>query len=301
MPARNPTLTGTEGHVRAERFQSALQPRVIRSAGLYGTGSFRAVLLERGRASLSSDRADQELIGPVVAWLPWTEDMRLRLAAGSQGTHLLLGPQALSQALRNNPEATELTFMANRPALLSLTEDRYVADTLTGCFHAILSETQFPKRMTAPVISAMLGVMLIHLFRGQPAAAPGGGPAMAQPLATRFVTLVETHYHEQWTVQQYAATLKISRDRLNDICRRALDRTPSVLIRSRVMLEARRLLEDSDLSVDQIGSLLGFASAPQFNRFFKSLQGHPPGRYRARSREAFASDATVPAAPYDWP
>lgn len=51
------------GQVRAERFQGALQPRAIRSAGLYGTGSFRALLLERGRASLF-ESANQELICP---------------------------------------------------------------------------------------------------------------------------------------------------------------------------------------------------------------------------------------------
>lgn len=300
MPAAHVTDT-SEAPVLAESFASALQPRTIRGAGLQGSRNIRTLLLERGQASFLSVETEHQLEGPMVAWVPWTNDMRLRLNAGSRSTHLLLGPQALSQALRPNPEAAQLTFLSERLTFLPLTADRDRAEAVTACFRAILAETRQPGRMSPAVISAQLGILLIHLFRAQTAAAFSDSPAMSQPLASRFVTLVETNFRDHWTVARYAAALDMSRDRLGDICSREFGRSPATLIRSRLMLEARRLLETSALSVDQIGGLLGFASAPQFNRFFRTQEGQPPGRFRAGRREARASGLAMQSKAYDWP
>jgi len=299
--ATNHTAEDKIHTVRAERFQSALQSRVIRSAGLQGIGGLRAVLLERGEADFRSERSEQALSGPMVAWIPWSAEMVLRIGAGSIGAHLLLSPQSLSQALRNNPDAAELAYLANRPAFQSLSDNPDLATSVTACFHAILAETISTQRMSDEVINAQLGILLVHLFRGQSAASAVNSRTMSQPLATRLVTLVETHYLEHWTVQQYAAALGISRDRLNDICKRAYGRTPQSLIRTRVLLEARRMLLNSDLQIDQIAGLLGFASAPQFNRFFSLQEGRPPGRFRFHARKTYLADQSVQPTPYDWP
>ncbi len=291
----------SEPPVRAESFSSALQPRTIGGAGLWGARNVRVLFLERGEARFQSDVAEHRLDGPMVAWVPWTREMRLRLAAGSHSTHLLLGPQALSQALRHIPEAAELTFLAERLAFLPLTGDRELAEAVSACFRAILAETRQPGQMSASVINAQLGLLLVHLFRAQAAASFSDMSALSQPLARRFVTLVEANFRDRWTVARYATALDMSRDRLGDVCTREFGRGPGALIRARLMLEARRLLESSALSVDQIGGLLGFASAPQFNRFFKTLEGVPPGRFRALRRDRSEPGHEAANTAYDWP
>ena len=287
--------------VRAERFQSSLQPRVIRSAGIQKSQSFRAVLLERGRAVFASEGGEQELAAPLVAWFPWAADMSLRLGAGSQGVHLLLEPQSLTQALRYNIDDAPLAFMAERPALLDLSGEPELAEGAIGCFRSILSETSKPQRMSFSVINAHLGVLLIYLFRGQSAGGLSDDQPLQRPLASRFVTLVETHYRDHWKLERYASALGISRDRLNDVCQRAYARPPAVLVRSRIMLEAKRLLDNTALSVDQIAGILGYSNASQFNRFFRAQEGVPPGRFRSEQRRAARNEPTVPAAPYEWP
>jgi len=286
--------------VRVEQFRSALQSRIIGRAGLSAARSYRAIYLERGHADLISDVEDQVLSGPLIAWLPWSEEARLRLSAGSLGTHLLLGPQTLSQALRHTPEAAQLAYMTDHPVLLSLTDRAETGEIIRACFRGILDETSVPRPMSGSVIAAFLGILLIHLFRSQPAQGEGKVPTGAQPLANRFVMLVETHFRDHWRVNDYAKQLGISRDRLIDINLRAHGRPPGALIRTRLMQEAEQLLESSTLSVDQVARFLGFSSSPQFIRFFRSQKGMPPGRYRASIGQIESSPPNT-SAPYAWP
>lgn len=48
--------------------------------------------------------------------------------------------------------------------------------------------------------------------------------------------------------------------------------------------EARRLLETSHLTVQEIAEQIGFLSAPHFNRLFKQTFGLPPAQYRHLTR-----------------
>lgn len=302
MPDRRPLPQPTEQPVRAERFRAALQPRVLGLAGLGGGDNFRAVLLERGEAMLRSPETEHPLAAPLAGWFPWQADMRLHLGAGAQGAHLLLGPQTLDRALRQRPEAAHLRFMADRTALLRLAGAPEPSRVMAACFDGILAETLTPGAMSAGVVESLLHVLLVQFYRGQ-AAAPGprderGGTAA---IASRFVTLVETHFRTHRTVARYAQALGISRDRLTDVCRAVHGRPPGALIRARLALEARLYLDTSPLGLDQIAALLGFASAPQFNRFFKDQVGMPPGRYRTERSQDEAGHADTPAEPFAWP
>lgn len=314
-PAMQPAVTPrAEVPVRAERFRTALQARVLGLAGLDvaapGRGrSFRALHLERGQATLAGPEGERVLEAPLTGWFPWAEGLRLHLAAGAQGTHLLLGPAALDRALRHHPEAALLRFLAGRVAVLRLGEPDRGADMVASCFDGILAETLRPGPLSASVVGSLLHVLLVQFHRGQaaregrdadPAAlrvSAGGGAA----LAAQFVALVEENFRAHWPVDRYAGHLGISRDRLTDICRRVHGRTPGALIRARLSLEARLYLEGAALSLDQIAGVLGFAGPAQFNRFVRAATGLPPGRYRdARARVSDPPrDAVV--APYAWP
>jgi AraC-like DNA-binding protein len=52
------------------------------------------------------------------------------------------------------------------------------------------------------------------------------------------------------------------------------------LIRQRVLLEAKRLLAHTKLSVSEISFKLGFEDNSYFGRFFKKYNGLTPERFR---------------------
>ncbi|HSF62959.1 MAG TPA: AraC family transcriptional regulator [Paracoccaceae bacterium] len=297
-PAPQPEVT-----VRAERFRAALQARILGRAGLSEDENYRAILVDRGEVVLRPEEGTAlPLTGPVMAWFPWRAGMRLELGASAQGTHLLLGQTTLNRVLQRRPDLAELRFMAERPAVVRLSPEAGTAATVAACFAGILDETLRPGPMAPVTVEAFLHVILVHLHRGQPHTPRAGHAARdGQALAQRFTALVEGHFRDRWTVARYAAELGVSRDRLGDICLRAHGRAPAQLIRERVALEARIYLESSTLAPGQIAGILGFASTPQFNRFFRTMQGRPPGRWRADRRRAAATGAPAPDAPYAWP
>lgn len=299
MPQHRAGLSGTT--IRAERFRAALQTRVLGRAGLGERDNLRALFLERGTATLRpADAAPMVITGPAMGWFPWRDDMRLDLAAGAQGTHLLLGAGTLGRVLQHRPEEPELRFSAGRLAVVRLDDDSPARAMAAACFGGILAETIKPGPMAQGVAQSMLHVLLVQFHRGQPRGQTGEGTGQST-LAARFTALVEAHFRDRWTVARYATALGVSRDRLNDICQRAHGRSSARLIRDRLVLEARIYLESSSLTLDQIAAALGFASAAQFNSFFRQMEDRPPGRYRTDQRRAAREGQARLSAPYDWP
>ena len=86
-------------------------------------------------------------------------------------------------------------------------------------------------------------------------------------LFQRFNQLTDAHYHEHWTVPEYASELHLTESRLTDICRRFANRSPKRLIFDRQLREARRLLLFSDSTVSEIARQLGFKDPAYFARF----------------------------------
>ena len=81
-------------------------------------------------------------------------------------------------------------------------------------------------------------------------------------------------------------------------CAGSLGATPLSLIHDRLMEEACRRLEQTQLSVEQIGYSLGFRDPAYFNRFFKRQAGLAPGAYRKAARGRAATRTPSFAA---WP
>lgn len=97
---------------------------------------------------------------------------------------------------------------------------------------------------------------------------------------SRFSNLVEQHYHEQWSVQRYAQELGVSVVRLNTICQQLCQQTALQFIHQRVLLEAKRNLLYTVMSIANISDRLGFSEQAYFSRFFKRLTGTTPNAFR---------------------
>lgn len=132
-----------------------------------------------------------------------------------------------------------------------------------------------------------------------------GGAAAANPNAERlqrFRHLVEAQFRQHWSVARYAAELGVSADRLHDLCVRNFERSPITLVHQRLVREACLLLSGSDLSIEKLGSDLGFASASHFSRFFKRWATASPKAWRDQSRAlAAAGQPHEPTSYADWP
>lgn len=97
---------------------------------------------------------------------------------------------------------------------------------------------------------------------------------------TNFLNLVEQHFKQQRSVSFYADQLHISANYLNVVCQKSLNTTASSLIKDRVLLEAKRLLKVSEMSVKDIVYDLNFYDHASFTKFFKALTAMTPSEFR---------------------
>lgn len=99
-------------------------------------------------------------------------------------------------------------------------------------------------------------------------------------LIQKFNELVNIKF-KQWKLpKQYAEELCITSNYLNIIVKKALGQSAGYIIRERIILEAKRLLQSTDLTVSEIGSELGFTDKSNFNKYFKTYVNITPESYR---------------------
>lgn len=92
--------------------------------------------------------------------------------------------------------------------------------------------------------------------------------------------LLETHFFTQKQVQFYANALNCSPKNLNSACQNKTGESVKTVIKRRVLLESKRLLVHSKLSINAIADELGFIDGTQFAKFFKKYEGRTANEFR---------------------
>jgi AraC-like DNA-binding protein len=98
-------------------------------------------------------------------------------------------------------------------------------------------------------------------------------PDEKMDIVRKFSLLLEGNFKQQHEVRFYAAALNKSPKTLSNVFALLKQPSPSVLIRNRIMLEAKRYLYYTEKSAKEIAFELGFESPAHFSRFFKTYSG----------------------------
>ncbi|MGQ7289163.1 helix-turn-helix domain-containing protein [Vreelandella venusta] len=101
-----------------------------------------------------------------------------------------------------------------------------------------------------------------------------------------YQALVEAHYREQPSIEQLAEQIGVSSAHLNLLCRQLAGRSALQLLHERLLLEAKRQLTYTNMTIGQVSDSLGFSEPAYFTRFFKRNTTLSPRDFRTRqSRE----------------
>ncbi|WP_433689271.1 GlxA family transcriptional regulator [Micromonospora carbonacea] len=91
---------------------------------------------------------------------------------------------------------------------------------------------------------------------------------------------IETHAHEKITLATLADRARLSVRTLNRRFREQTGQTPMQRVTAARVRRAQELLQTTDLGIDHIAHLAGFASPAHFRTQFKRLSGVAPHAYR---------------------
>lgn len=157
-------------------------------------------------------------------------------------------------------------------------------DAVLGALHHELRRP--PDTYTADVAANLIAAVLLWLGRWYDGA-HGERHEQADvdvALHRRFIRLLEDDFAVHHDAGHYADALAVPRAALARVLVEQTGRTTKDLILDRVMVEARRLLRFTDLTVGEIAFRVGFADQLYFSRAFKREVGVPPVAYRAATR-----------------
>ncbi len=101
-------------------------------------------------------------------------------------------------------------------------------------------------------------------------------------LYDQFRNLIERRITEVRSLEGYAKLLGESARAVKRACRQAGAEPPKVLIERGLVLEAKRLLVQSNATIPKVASFLGFDDVQSFIGFFRRVDGQTPTQWHAR-------------------
>ena len=95
-----------------------------------------------------------------------------------------------------------------------------------------------------------------------------------------FKHLVESNFNKWHKVKDYAKEVNVTPKHLSSIVKSISGKLAKDFIQDRVLIESKRLLLHTDMSVKEIAYEIGFNEPLHFSGFFKKREGISPSKYR---------------------
>jgi AraC-like DNA-binding protein len=89
---------------------------------------------------------------------------------------------------------------------------------------------------------------------------------------------------EEFSVRSVAAVAGLSVHHFLRLFHEVYGITPREFVAKRQFDQAKQMLEDSELTISEIASEVGFGNASAFSRFFRTHEGCTPTQYRQNRR-----------------
>lgn len=102
-------------------------------------------------------------------------------------------------------------------------------------------------------------------------------------LVARFRARIDARFRLREPMSRHATALGTSESRLRIACAKVAALSPAAMLDQRAILEARRALLYTHLTVAEVGYAVGFTDPAYFSRFFTRHEGLSPRAYRQRA------------------
>lgn len=159
---------------------------------------------------------------------------------------------------------------------------------------AIERELSEPRDGSSEAVLAHLTLLLVRVSR----IAVDLGDEMrllGEPLLAAVFEFIEEHYGEPVSLSDVAASVGLTPGHLTTVVRRKTGRTAQQWITERRMSEARRLLRETDLTVETIAGRTGYRQPSFFIKQFRRAHADTPAAWRRSTRARVRAPAAFAA------
>ncbi|MCW0217283.1 MAG: AraC family transcriptional regulator, partial [Prosthecobacter sp.] len=231
---------------------------------------FFQLFLIQGPARLMHDFRDYDVTGVTLFFLSPGQVHTLYPRADSMHGTVASFTQAFFDHQSPPPSMLfEVPFFFAAGTVPWFTVQEAEAQRIISLFGDLQREYDQDRPGVLEVLRATLRILFIEASRLENVRGPIKEPTRAALLARQFQLALEHHFREWQALTPYARQLGVTVNHLNDVIHQDTGHAAGELIRHRRLLDAKRLLLHSDLSVSEIGYQIGFQDPSYFSRFFR--------------------------------
>ena len=232
-------------------------------------------LLTHGAGEMSADGRVLPFVAPCLLMVPAGVVHGFFYKPETAGAVLTLAGGYLRELVEREDALRTLFEQATE---LPLADPRSVSEA----YDRLARELAWTAPGHAAAVEAHLMTILVEALRliWQADAAAPVAEGSALRLVARFREAVEAGYRRGVAIEAYAASLGVSATKLRRACLAAAGCAPIGIVQARLLLEAKRVLLYSNMTVAETAYYLGFDDPAYFSRFFTQQEGVSPRAFR---------------------
>ncbi|MGD8593120.1 MAG: AraC family transcriptional regulator [Gammaproteobacteria bacterium] len=236
-------------------------------------------LLPRGNPFTLRDCHDTPLVN-FEELLPLLDGRLLRFGGGGQ-LMTMLGGRFIFAEGRTPPLLNIL------PTLVHFKVSDTELPAMKATMQLLAAEAQAPGLGSRRMIDRIAEIFFLQTLRAYINADCNHNVAwlgaVADPHIAAALRTLHEHPEQAWNVESLAKRVGMSRSVFAQRFKAVIGEAPmEYLARCRIH-KATRLLQESNMSIGQIGNVIGYESDGSFNKAFKRRLGISPGRYRSQA------------------
>jgi AraC-like DNA-binding protein len=152
---------------------------------------------------------------------------------------------------------------------------KYIGDIFERLF------IEHTTRKNKNIIRAYLATLLTEIEENSPQSGSSANSWQTENgICNKFIELVFECSDHSIPLSEYAEKLNITKNYLQKIVKRFTNKPPVTWIAEAVILEAKVLLCQTDLTINEISSSVGIMDPSYFSRLFKKQTDMTPQKYR---------------------
>ena len=233
------------------------------------------IIITQGSASHRIDWEEHALAGPHAVLVAQGKVHVFKTEAGTRGWVIEFAPEALPQT--SSWLFSHFFALSSVPLEEEATRKRL--QVLCGLLEELQQEDPGGREGGIYLLAALLSSLDTLVQSATLKGKPERGSDFQ--ILKAFMSILDAQFRSQKDLDAYAQQLRINPRRLASVCKKLMGRTPAGLLEERCMVEAKRFLVQSDLTVQQIASDLGYEDQSYFTKVFRKVVKATPRAFRA--------------------
>ncbi len=242
---------------------------------------YEVLFLTQGSGYHIIDSNKYKIEPPCIFFMSPGQAHKLELSSDIGGYLFLFTEEFYLLNRVNKNKLLELPFFYsveqnNPPLLLADSSD---AEFLKALFARGCHEENLEDDVSEEVIRALLDVLLQTCNKLYPLEF-GLQKTRGHLLVKNLLQLIEENFQKNIAISEYANMLSITPNHLTQMVKHVTGTTSSKLLQNKVIIETKRLLIHSEMTVTEIADYMNFSDQSYFTKFFKKACGITPLQYR---------------------